>query len=123
VSISVPRELPRVSVDGNAIVQALEIVVDNAIKYSGDAHVLNIDGRVHGKHVRLTVADRGAGVYEDEIEHVFDRFYRGRNAKGNGSGLGLAIARRIVRTNRSEITIRSTVGVGTEVECLLPAAS
>jgi signal transduction histidine kinase len=122
VTIDVPRELPRVAVDGRAIVQAIEIVIDNAIKYSGRNGTLHMAARVAGKQVRLTIVDRGVGVPEDDLAHVFDRFYRGRNAEGSGSGLGLAIARRILRHHGGEISMRSAVGAGTEVEVVFPTA-
>lgn len=122
VTIDVPRGLPRVSVDGRGIGQALEIVIDNAIKYSGETRVLALAGEQKGQFVRVTVTDRGIGVAAGDLHHIFDRFYRGGNAKGSGSGLGLAIARRILRHNGGEIHITSTLNVGTEVACLLPLA-
>jgi signal transduction histidine kinase len=83
---------------------------------------LTITGRASDGQVAITVADRGAGIHAGDVDHVFDRFYRGRNAKESGSGLGLAIARRIVRHHRGDIAIRSTINVGTDVELRLPAA-
>lgn len=122
VTMDVRRGLPRVWVDGRGIVQALEIVIDNAIKYSGQTRVLALVGEQDGQFVRVTVTDRGIGVRAEELRHIFDRFYRGGNARGSGSGLGLAIARRILRHNGGQITVTSTLDVGTEVACLLPLA-
>jgi signal transduction histidine kinase len=114
VSANVPRELPRVMAEGRGVTQVIEIMIDNAIKYSDATRVLTIDGRAEGKRVVLTIADRGAGIHEEDLAHVFDRFFRGRNAKEGGSGLGLAIARRILRHYGGDITVKSTEGVGTE---------
>jgi signal transduction histidine kinase len=121
VTVDVARDLPRIAVDGSAITQVLEILIDNAIKYSRDTRALAITGHATNGHVAISVADRGAGIHEEDIARVFDRFYRGRNAKESGSGLGLAIARRILQHHGGDIAIRSTVGVGTEVELTLPA--
>jgi signal transduction histidine kinase len=67
----------------------------------------------------VTFADRGVGIERNDLDRVFERFYRGRNATEGGSGLGLAIARHIVRSHGGKIAIRSTVNVGTEVDLLL----
>jgi signal transduction histidine kinase len=121
VTFNVPRELPHVMADGRAVTQVVEIVIDNAIKYSNATRVLKIDGRADGKHVVLTIADRGTGIHKEDMEHVFERFFRGRNASEGGSGLGLAIARRILRHYGGDIAVRSTVGVGTEIDVTLLA--
>jgi signal transduction histidine kinase len=123
VTFDVPRELPHVMADGRAVTQVVEIVIDNAIKYSTTTRVLTIVGRARGKQVLLTIADRGAGIHKDDVEHVFDRFFRGRNASEGGSGLGLAIARRILRYYGGDIAVRSSAGVGTEIDLTLLAAS
>ena len=123
VTSNVPRELPHVMADGRAVTQVVEIVIDNAIRYSNDTRVLKIVGRTEGKHVLLTIADRGAGIHKKDMEHVFDRFFRGRNAGEGGSGLGLAIARRILRHYGGDIAVRSSVGVGTEIDLTLVATT
>ena len=122
VTVDVARDLPRIAVDAAAITQVIEILIDNAIKYSRDTHALTITGLANKGHVVICVADRGAGIHADDVDRIFDRFYRGRNSKERGSGLGLAIARRIVRHYRGDMTIRSTIGVGTQVDLRLPAA-
>ena len=69
------------------------------------------------------VSDTGVGIDPDELEHVFDRFYRGtrrREERAGGSGLGLAIARSIVDMHHGRISISSTPDVGTEVVVTLP---
>lgn len=121
LTVDVARDLPRIAVDGAAIKQVVEILIDNAIKYSRDTHALSIVGRTSNGRVAITVADRGAGIHEHDVARVFERFFRGRNAKEGGSGLGLAIAQRILHYHGGDISIRSKVGVGTEVEFLLPA--
>lgn len=122
VTTDVPRHLPRVRVDRRAVVDVFEILLDNAIRYSEDVRTIDVSGRANGRFVKVTIADHGVGIPADQIAKVFERFYRARNAKGDGSGLGLAISRRILQQNGGDIHIRSTLGVGTEVECLLPVA-
>ena len=69
----------------------------------------------------MEVADTGIGIPREELDRVFDRFFRGRSAKAGGSGLGLTIARRVVEDHGGTIGIRSIVGEGTVVTIALPA--
>jgi signal transduction histidine kinase len=117
LDVDVPRNLPQVRADRPAMIQVIENVIDNAIKYSDSRRALRIAAHANGKHVRVTISDRGIGIPADDLGRVFERFYRGRNAKASGSGLGLAIARRIVQFHGGNITIDSAVDVGTHV-CL-----
>lgn len=119
LSIDVPRELPSVLADRQATIQVMENIVDNTIRYSTTTRSLSVRAIVDGRYVRVTFADCGVGIERDDLDRVFERFYRGRNATDGGSGLGLAIARHIVRSQRGKITINSTVNVGTEVDLLL----
>jgi signal transduction histidine kinase len=118
--VDVPPHLPQISVERPAMIQALDNIVDNAIKYSTTTRHLTVTGRSDGKAVTLIVRDRGTGIAPDDLSRVFERFYRGRNVSVSGSGLGLAIAKRIVESHGGRVSIRSTVGVGTEVEVMLP---
>lgn len=119
--IDLPRTLPRVAADPRAMIQVVQSIVDNAIKYSLDCRSLHIVGRHHRSTVTVTFRDRGVGIPPEDLAHVCERFYRGRNVREAGSGMGLAIARRIVEYHQGHIAIRSAVGVGTEVELSFPA--
>lgn len=121
LAVDIPRTLPRVAADPRAMVQVAQSIVDNAIKYSLDCRSLQIVGGYRRSTVTVTFRDRGVGIPTEDLEHVCERFYRGSNVREAGSGLGLAIARRIVAYHRGDIAIRSTVGVGTEVELSFPA--
>jgi signal transduction histidine kinase len=121
MAIDIPRALPRVAADPRAMIQVVQSIVDNAIKYSLDDRSLHIVGRHHRSTVTLTFRDRGVGIPPEDLGHVCERFYRGRNVREAGSGMGLAIARRIVEYHKGHIAIRSAVAVGTEVELSFPA--
>ncbi|WP_144554072.1 HAMP domain-containing sensor histidine kinase [Bacillus sp. X1(2014)] len=101
--------------------QAIIILIDNAIKYSKD----KIDVYLNEKEqwTIITVKDYGIGIPECEIENVFERFYRvdkARSRETGGTGLGLSIAKNIMKQHQGEIIVKSTEGVGTEVELFLP---
>ena len=118
--IDVPPDLPQICVDRPAMIQALDNIVDNAIKYSTIEKHLAVSARANGKSVTLTVRDRGTGIARKDLSRVFERFYRGGNVTVSGSGLGLPIAKRIVESHGGRIEVRSAIGSGTEVDVTLP---
>jgi two-component system phosphate regulon sensor histidine kinase PhoR len=118
--IDVPPDLPQICVDRPAMIQALDNIVDNAIKYSTTKKYLAVNGTATARSVTLTVRDRGTGIARKDLSRVFERFYRGGNATVSGSGLGLSIAKRIVEGHGGRIAVRSSEGSGTEVDVTLP---
>jgi two-component system phosphate regulon sensor histidine kinase PhoR len=120
LEVDVPPDLPQVCLDRSAMIQALENIVDNAIKYSTTEKHIAVRGRANGKTITLTVRDKGPGIARKDLSRVFERFYRGGNVTVSGSGLGLAIAKRIVESHGGRIEVRSTEGSGTEVDVTLP---
>jgi signal transduction histidine kinase len=123
VVVDIAPMLPRAAADRQALIQVMENLIDNAIKYSDGARSLAIVARQEAEQVRVTFSDKGIGIPTDDLPHVFERFYRGQNVPTGGSGLGLAIARRILRFHDGDINIRSVVGVGTDVSLFLRATS
>jgi two-component system phosphate regulon sensor histidine kinase PhoR len=120
--VALPPDLPQVCVDRPAVIQALENIIDNAIKYSGTTRRLTVSGRTTGRSLTLTVKDAGSGICHEDQARIFERFYRGRNVHTSGSGLGLPIAKRIVESHGGRIAVRSEIGAGTEVDVTLPAS-
>jgi len=118
--VDVPPDLPQIRVDRPAMIQAIDNIVDNAIKYSTTEKHVTVRGTATDRSVTLTVRDRGTGIARKDLSRVFERFYRGGNVTSSGSGLGLPIAKRIVESHGGRIEVRSTVGVGTEVDVTLP---
>ena len=123
VDNAVPTDLPRVRADRSAIVQVLENIIDNAVNYSEHARTLAISGQTAEATIRLEVHDRGPGIPADELPRVFDKFFRGRQARTGGSGLGLTIARRIIRDHGGHLEIDSLPGQGTTVRIILPTVA
>ncbi|HEY5256986.1 MAG TPA: HAMP domain-containing sensor histidine kinase [Candidatus Baltobacteraceae bacterium] len=106
--------------DDAELYEALKNVIENAVRYAPDSPVeVEVRGDVDG--VRVAVADRGPGMEPVDIEHAFDRFYRGSERGAiEGSGLGLAIAKRAVERAGGTITVQSTRGSGTRIEMQFP---
>jgi two-component system sensor histidine kinase MprB len=99
--------------------RAVSNLIDNAVKYSPPGEPVEI--ALHGE--QLTVRDHGPGISDEDLPHVFDRFYRGAEARGRpGSGLGLAIARQVATQQRGSITAERAPGGGALMRLRLPGA-
>lgn len=120
VDISVPRGLPKINVERDAVVHAMETIIENAVKYSKDKRVLRVHAVVTRRRMTVTLSDAGVGIHADDLRHVLKRFYRGQSTEERGSGLGLAIAERVMKTQGGSIEIQSTEGRGTSVALTFP---
>lgn len=110
-----------VSVDRVKINQALYILIDNACKYSDDEIHVKIEQTENG--LKVKVQDFGEGIKPDDLEHIFDRFYRvdrARSRKTGGTGLGLPIALSVVRAHGGDIKVKSEPEKGSEFTIYLP---
>jgi two-component system sensor histidine kinase KdpD len=105
--------------------RALVNLLENAIRYAPVDEPIELWIARVGDRVRLTVADRGAGVPEAERELIFEPFYRPKGARADvgGAGLGLAIARRVAEAQGGALTYAARAGGGSEFRFELPAAS
>ena len=109
--------------DRAALKQALRIFVDNALKYTPAGGTVTLSCRKEEKICRITVADTGIGVAEEELPNIFERFYRADQARSgqvDGHGLGLSIARIIIRAHGGRIEVQSKKNVGSRFHILLP---
>lgn len=101
--------------------QVMLILFDNAVKYTPKKGQLQVEVAKTKTEVKIIVFNSGPGIAKEDIGHVFDRFYRGANAKGDeGSGLGLAIARYIVEQYGGSIAVASQPDKGATFRILLP---
>jgi two-component system, OmpR family, sensor histidine kinase ArlS len=101
--------------------QVIIILLDNAIKYSSDQIDVYLEDLEQFTAIR--VKDYGIGIHENELENIFERFYRvdkARSRATGGTGLGLSIAKNIMKQHNGEIKVKSKDGIGTEMELLLP---
>jgi two-component system sensor histidine kinase KdpD len=121
VFVDVPADLPPVLMDQALMVQALANVLDNAVKYSPDGSQIDIIARSIEDQVEIRIADRGHGIPPENLEHIFDKFYRVQRADGiQGSGLGLAISKGIVEAHGGRIWAEKRPEGGTVVTIALP---
>lgn len=137
IQMDLADSLPEVRVDGERMAQVLGNLIGNAIRHTPSGGTITLRSyrvpaanpggtqAANSAQVALEVADTGEGIPADEVEYIFDRFYRGDKARRQTgeSGLGLAIARSIVEALGGAISVKSQVGVGTTFTVTLPEAS
>ena len=109
--------------DLSRIRQILHNILSNAIKYSPEAGILSVAMRNEEDSVIIEIADTGVGIPKEDLERIFERFYRvdkARSRKMGGTGLGLSIAKELMLLHKGDIKIESTLGEGTKASLLFP---
>ncbi|MCK4846897.1 MAG: sensor histidine kinase N-terminal domain-containing protein [Deltaproteobacteria bacterium] len=122
IKISIGGSSPTVRVDRDRITEAFTNIIDNAIKYSARGGSVVVEVGEEYDCASVTVIDDGMGIAKDNLERIFERFYRvDASRKGvEGSGLGLSIVKVIVEAHKGKIDIQSEVGKGTSFKVVLP---
>ena len=121
LTLNLPPDLPPVDADPQRARQVVANLVSNALRHSSATEVLIAVSTAEQAHeVRVAVEDNGTGIPEEELPHVFDRFWRGESTREMGSGLGLAIARELVRAHGGRIWVVSSPSQGTTFSFTLP---
>jgi signal transduction histidine kinase len=115
--------LPAIQIDRERMVQVLENLVSNALRYTPADGLITLRANQQQDSVRLVVTDTGDGIPQDQLQNIFERFYRieeSRTQNNGESGLGLAIAKSIIEAHHGTIAAVSQVGAGTSIMINLP---
>lgn len=125
VGIELLSEIEDVNVQGDAVRlrQVVSNLLSNALKFTPSGGRVRVSVADRDEAAVLEVHDTGPGILLDEIDRVFDRFYRGRTVRVGGSGIGLAVVRDLVRAHGGEVRVESEPGQGSRFIVILPRAS
>lgn len=123
LELKMDRPLPAIQADADSIAQVFTNLIDNAIKYSGDAKKVIVRAFLENNCLAVSVRDFGIGIKKEDRERVFNRFYRGgdeltRTVKG--SGLGLTLVKQIVGAHNGSVHVESEPGQGSTFTVKFP---
>ncbi len=124
LQIEIGVDLPTVEVDPDRMTQVLVNLLDNALRYTPTGGKIKLSANRTQEGVEIEVKDTGPGIPSEDLEHLFERFYRGdksRQREEGGSGLGLAIAKSLVESQGGQIHVESRPGEGATFTIELPA--
>ncbi|WP_077329770.1 cell wall metabolism sensor histidine kinase WalK [Virgibacillus siamensis] len=128
--IHLERELPKgkyyVWMDKDKMMQVLDNIITNAMKYSPEGGTIRFRAAKQKNHLMISVEDEGMGISYDKVDKIFERFYRvdkARTRKLGGTGLGLAISQELVESHDGKIWAKSKEGKGTTILFTLPLMS
>ena len=124
LAVDIPAVLPRVDADPERIGQVLSNLVGNSIKFTAPGGVVSVRAAERGDEVVISVGDTGTGIAEEQLTHIFDRYWQGSTStiRSRGAGLGLPIARGIVIAHGGRMWAESKVGSGSTFHFSLPVA-
>lgn len=122
LNASVPP-LPEIAGDGDRLVQVLNNLLDNAIKFTPSGGQVNVRAQTSRGGVEVIVQDTGIGIPKDDVARIFERFYQVDKTRGprRGTGLGLAITHEIVQAHGGQIVVNSAEGQGTTFSLWFPS--
>lgn len=116
----IPEYLPRADVDAPRMIQVLQNLVSNAVKFTSPGGEIAIQATAKDGEARIAVSDTGIGIPPDDLPRLFDRFWQATGSRRGGAGLGLAIAKGIIEAHGGRIWVESEVGRGSTFTFALP---
>ena len=121
VHINVPDDIPYLLVDPGLMIQAFINILDNSFKYSPPESDVDINAKLLGEKVEIAIVDHGPGIPTENLEHVFDKFYRLQRPNSvAGTGLGLSIVKGIIEAHGGTVNAANGSDGGTIMRLVLP---
>ena len=123
--LSLTRDLEPAVVRGdkNRLHQVVTNLLTNAIKFTSAGGAVSVSVSMRDRVARIVVEDSGRGIPPDDLDHVFDRFWRGPDVRHTaGSGVGLAVVQELVRAHKGEVSVSSREGFGATFVVTIPGA-
>lgn len=122
----IAESTPRVLADHESLRTILGNLLSNAVRYSKPDGYIRVASRMEGTEIEMSVIDYGIGIPEEDIDRIFERFYRvekARSQDAGGTGLGLAIVKHLAQALGGSVSVRSTLGKGSQFTVRLKTAS
>ena len=126
LTINADTSIPTVDLDPNRISQVLDNLISNAIRYTPENGHVSLGLAQEKDMVKFSIQDSGPGIKNEDLKHIFERFYRADKARTRsegGSGLGLAIAKSLIQQHQGEIWVTSQIGEGSTFHFSLPSST
>ncbi|OQA92238.1 MAG: Sensor protein KdpD [Elusimicrobia bacterium ADurb.Bin231] len=121
IFVKIPYDLPEISVDFILMTKVLKNILDNAVKHSQNIKEIIVSAYLTGNCIDISIADRGIGIPTDDLEHVFNKFYRvKRPTNYDGTGLGLSVCKGIVEAHKGKIRAENFDNGGTIIIISMP---
>jgi len=123
VSTSLGEELIMLNADADGIAEALINLLSNALKFSEDEKLIDVSIHQKGEYAMIEVKDHGIGIPPEDLENIFDSFYRSKNLskdKVGGAGIGLTIVKHIMDGHKGKIEVKSVLGKGSTFSLHFP---
>lgn len=125
MTLQVPDDDVLITIDRDRIIQVLTNVINNALQYTDQGHNVTLTLKQLPAGIYYIIEDEGQGIKEEDLAHLFERFYRGdksRDRKTGGIGIGLSIVKALVDAHGGDVSIESEREKGTKVTIFLPKA-
>jgi two-component system phosphate regulon sensor histidine kinase PhoR len=126
IVVDLPPDLPSIRGDETRLQEILYNLLDNAVKYSAPSGEIRLRAQRRDGEIALSVSDNGIGIGKDDVQRIFERFYRADKARSRemgGTGLGLSIVKHIVQLHGGRVEAESELARGTTITVLLPIGS
>jgi len=123
IHAQIPKDIPHLFVDRDALSQAIINLLDNASKFSPDKKEIYVSVKKDEENVIIEVDDRGIGIHQNELNKIFDKFYQGKNTLRQivkGTGLGLTLVKHTVEAHGGRISVESKIGHGSTFSLIFP---
>lgn len=110
------KETIRIMGDFHWLAEAFTNIIKNCIEHTKPNGSITISYNDNNLYTKIDIEDTGVGIAKEDLPHIFQRFYKGKNAKSDSVGIGLALSKQIITRQKGNIEVSSTIGVGTRFE-------
>jgi len=123
LSLDLPEQALQVAGNKTRLQRAISNLIDNALKFSASGSQVHVSAALDGDALRVQIRDEGIGISADDMNHIFERFYRSDQSRSKpGNGLGLSYAMSIIRSHGGDIQVTSSIGSGSTFTIRIPVS-